>query len=51
VYEDAAKKVPRDEEFSKFWFHQMVLRNNIDGARKVWLADKHAVTIGRYVTK
>ena len=35
LYEEAAKKVPKDEEFCKFWFQQMILRGNIDGARKV----------------
>jgi len=37
IYEEAAKKLPKDEEFVRNWFQQMVLRNNIDGARKVSL--------------
>jgi len=37
LYEEASKKNPKDEEFSRYWFQQMVLRNNIDGARKVLL--------------
>jgi len=37
LYEEAAKKNPKDEEFARHWFQQMILRNNIDGARKVCL--------------
>jgi len=37
LYEDAAKKSPKDEEFARHWFQQMILRNSVDGARKVRL--------------
>jgi len=35
LYEDAMKKNPKDEEFGIFWFQQMILRSDMDGARKV----------------
>jgi hypothetical protein len=35
LYEEASKKHPKDEEFGRHWFQQMILRNNIEGARKV----------------
>lgn len=27
--------MPKDEDFAKYWFQQMILRCDIDGARKV----------------
>lgn len=41
IYEEAAKKNPRDEDLARHWFRQMILRNNIDGARKVRLRKKY----------
>ena len=38
LYEEAAKKLPKDEEFSRNWFEQRILRADIDGARKVELS-------------
>jgi hypothetical protein len=35
LYEAAAKKLPKDEDFGRYWFQQMILRGDIDGARKV----------------
>lgn len=34
LYEEALKKKPKDEEFARHWFQQMVQKTNIDGARK-----------------
>jgi hypothetical protein len=36
-YEEISRKNPKDEEFGKYWFQQMIYRTNIDGARKVFL--------------
>jgi hypothetical protein len=38
LYEEASKKNPKDEEFGRHWFQQMILRGNIDGSRKVYLS-------------
>jgi hypothetical protein len=38
LYEEAARKNPRDEEFGKYWFQKMIMRNNIDAARKVQIS-------------
>ena len=34
LYEEAIKRKPKDEEFARHWFQQMVQKRNIDGARK-----------------
>jgi N-terminal acetyltransferase B complex non-catalytic subunit len=36
LYEEASKKNPKDEEFGRHWFLQMILRDDIDGSRKVY---------------
>jgi hypothetical protein len=37
LYEEGSKKIPKDEDFGKQWFQQMILRGDIDGSRKVHL--------------
>ena len=49
MYEEASKKLVKDEDFNRNWFHQMILRSDIDGARKVALymyeADRKAAMV------
>jgi hypothetical protein len=47
VYEEVLKKNPKDEDFMRHWFQQMIFRSNLDGARKAIYVWKTYLTTGR----